>query len=133
MTGIYDTVVVGGGIIAASATQHLTAAGYRTLLAERGDYASGTSSRTSRLQHCGLSYFSPAGNSMAAFLLNPRFALKSLELTRRAMRGRAEFVKTSPERVRPITFFVPLTRENAIPVWKAKLAFRMMQLFQFLP
>lgn len=90
-------------IIAAAAAQHLTAAGYRTLLAERGDYASGTSSRTSRLQHCGLSYFSPASNSMAAFLLNPRFALKSLELTRRAMRGRAEFVKTSPERVRPIT------------------------------
>lgn len=129
MTGIYDAVVVGGGIIAAAAAQHLTAAGYRTLLAERGDYASGTSSRTSRLQHCGLSYFSPAGNSMAAFLLNPRFALKSMELTRRAMQGRAEFVKTSPERVRPITFFVPLTRENAIPVWKAKLAFRMMQLF----
>lgn len=28
---------------------------------------------------------------------------------------RAEFVKTSPERVRPLTLFVPLTRENAIP------------------
>lgn len=129
MTEIYDAVVVGGGIIASAAAQHLVAAGYRTLLAERGDYASGTSSRTSRLQHCGLSYFSPAGNSIAAFLLNPRFGLSCMELTRRAMRGRAEFVKSSPERVRPLTFVVPLTPENAIPVWKAKLAFKMMEIF----
>lgn len=129
MAEVFDTVVVGGGIIAAAAAQHLTAAGYRTLLAERGDYASGTSSRTSRLQHCGLSYFSPAGNSIAAFVLNPRFGLSCMELTRRAMRGRAEFVKTSPERVRPVTFVVPLTRENAIPVWKARLAFKMMEIF----
>lgn len=128
-TAIYDAVVIGGGIIAASAAQHLVAAGYRTLLAERGDYASSTSSRTSRLQHCGLSYFSPAGNSIAAFLMNPRFGLQCMELTRRAMRGRAEFVQSSPERVRPLTFVVPLTPENAIPVWKAKLAFRMMEFF----
>lgn len=129
MAEIYDTVVVGGGIIAAAAAQHLTSAGYRTLLAERGDYASGTSSRTSRLQHCGLSYFSPAANSIAAFITNPRFGLSCMELTRRAMRGRAEFVKTSPERVRPLTFVVPLTPANAIPVWKARLAFKMMEIF----
>lgn len=129
MAEVYDAVVVGGGIIAAAAAQHLTAAGYRTLLAERGDYGSGTSSRTSRLQHCGLSYFSPASNSIAAFVLNPRFGLSCMELTRRAMRGRAEFVKSSPERVRPVTFVVPLTRENAIPVWKARLAFKMMEIF----
>lgn len=129
MAEVYDALVVGGGIIAAAAAQHLTCAGYRTLLAERGDYASGTSSRTSRLQHCGLSYFSPAGNSIAAFIMNPKFGLSCMELTRRAMRGRAEFVKTSPERVRPLTFVVPLTRENAIPHWKAKLAFKMMEIF----
>lgn len=129
MAEIYDTLVVGGGIIAAAAAQHLTCAGYHTLLAERGDYASGTSSRTSRLQHCGLSYFSPAGNSIAAFIMNPRFGLSCMELTRRAMRGRAEFVKTSPERVRPLTFVVPLTPENAIPTWKARLAFKMMEIF----
>lgn len=129
MSEIYDAVVVGGGIIAAAAAQHLAAAGYRTLLAERGDYGSGTSSRTSRLQHCGLSYFSPAGNSLSAFLLNPRFALSCMELTRRAMRGRAEFVRSSPERVRPLEFVVPLTPENAVPAWKARLAFRLMSFF----
>lgn len=129
MTETYDVVVVGGGIIAASAAQHLTAAGYRTLLAERRDYGSGTTSRTSRLQHCGLGYLSAASSSLTSFLRHPHQALQNLELTRRAMRGRAEFVASAPERVRPRNFIVPLTPDNAIPDWKVKLAFRMMQTF----
>lgn len=129
MTETYDVVVIGGGIIAASAAQHLTAAGYRTLLAERRDYGSGTTSRTSRQQHCGLGYLSAASGSLASFLRHPHQALQCLDLTRRAMRGRAEFVTSAPERVRPRNFIVPLTPENAIPVWKVKLAFRMMQSF----
>lgn len=125
--GSYDCVVVGGGIIAAAAGQHLAAAGYRTLLAERDDYGSGTSSRTSRLQHCGLGYLSAAGSSLASFLSHPLKALEYLDLMRRSMRGRSEFVETSPERVRPVTFLVPLTRENAIPRWKAHAASRLMR------
>lgn len=126
MTQTYDTVVVGGGIIAAAAGQHLAAAGYGTLLVERDDYGSGTSSRTSRLQHCGLGYLSAASGSIASFLARPRSAIECFSLMRRAMRGRAEFVRTAPERVKPVTFVVPLTRENAIPRWKAWLAFRLM-------
>ncbi len=126
VTQTYDTVVVGGGIIAAAAGQHLTAAGYRTLLVERDDYGSGTSSKTSRLQHCGLGYLSAASGSIAAFLTRPRGAIECFRLMHRAMRGRAEFVHTAPERVKPVTFIVPLTRENAIPRWKAQLAFRLM-------
>ncbi|MCX8282048.1 FAD-dependent oxidoreductase [Phyllobacterium sp. 0TCS1.6C] len=126
MTQIYDTVVVGGGIIAAAAGQHLAAAGYRTLLVERNDYGSGTSSKTSRLQHCGLGYLSAASGSLAAFFARPRSAIECLSLMRRSMQGRAEFVRMAPERVKPVTFIVPLTPENAIPRWKARLAFRLM-------
>ncbi|KQY19123.1 FAD-dependent oxidoreductase [Rhizobium sp. Root482] len=126
MTQTYDTVVVGGGIIAAAAGQHLAAAGYSTLLVERDDYGSGTSSKTSRLQHCGLGYLSAASGSISAFLARPRSAFECFSLMRRSMRGRAEFVRTSPDRVKPVTFVVPLTRENAIPRWKARLAFRLM-------
>lgn len=129
MSDVYDALVAGGGIIGAAAGQHLAAAGYRALLAERGDYGGGTSSRTSRLQHCGLGYFSPASHSIAAFALHPRFALQCLELSRRAMRGRNEFVRTSPERVRPIPFLVPLYDEASISLWKARLAFRVMEAF----
>ncbi|MGF9694279.1 FAD-dependent oxidoreductase [Rhizobium sp. 0TCS1.26] len=126
MTEPYDTLVIGGGIIGAAAGQHLTAAGYRTLLAERDDYGSGTSSKTSRLQHCGLGYLSAASGSIASFLAHPRNAIECFDLMRRSMRGRAEFVQEAPERVRPVTFIVPLTQENAIPPWKARLAFRLM-------
>jgi glycerol-3-phosphate dehydrogenase len=126
VTEPYDTLVIGGGIIGASAGQHLTAAGYRTLLAERDDYGSGTSSKTSRLQHCGLGYLSAASDSIASFLAHPRNAIECFDLMRRSMRGRAEFVQEAPERVRPVTFIVPLTQENAIPPWKARLAFRLM-------
>lgn len=126
MSGVYDALVVGGGIIAASAGQHLAAAGYRTLLVERDDYGAGTSSRTSRLQHCGLGYLSAASGSIATFLAHPRSAIECLSLMRRAMQGRAEFVRLAPERVKPVTFIVPLTPENAIPRWKARLAFRLM-------
>ena len=54
----YDVAVIGGGIIGCSAANHLTAAGFRTILLERGDIGGATSGRTSRLQYCGLSYFS---------------------------------------------------------------------------
>ena len=126
MTQTYDTVVVGGGIIAAAAGQHLAAAGYRTLLVERDDYGGGTTSKTSRLQHCGLGYLSAASGSIAAFLARPRSAIECFSLMRRAMQGRAEFVRTAPERVRPVTFIIPLTQENAVPRWKARLAFWLM-------
>ncbi len=126
MSEIYDTVVVGGGIIAAAAGQHLAAAGYRTLLVERDDYGAGTSSKTSRLQHCGLGYLSAASGSLSAFLAHPRVAIECFSLMRRSMQGRAEFVRLAPERVKPVTFIIPLTPENAIPRWKARLAFGLM-------
>ncbi len=126
MADIYDTLVIGGGIIGAAAGLELTAAGYRTLLVERNDYGSGTSSKTSRLQHCGLGYLSAASGSIAAFLSRPRNAIECFSLMRRSMQGRAEFVHAAPERVKPVTFIVPLTKENAIPRWKAWLAFRLM-------
>ncbi|MCA1407702.1 FAD-dependent oxidoreductase [Ensifer sp. IC3342] len=126
MSEIYDTVIVGGGIIAAAAGQHLTAAGYRTLLAERDDYGAGTSSKTSRLQHCGLGYLSAASGSITAFLAHPRSAIECFGLMRRSMQGRAEFVRMAPERVKPVSFIIPMMLENTIPRWKARLAFRLM-------
>jgi glycine/D-amino acid oxidase-like deaminating enzyme len=38
---LFDVVIIGGGISGASAAQHLSAAGYSVLLAERNDFASG--------------------------------------------------------------------------------------------
>lgn len=123
----FQVAVIGGGITGASAANYLAAAGFDTILLEKGDFASGTSSRSSRLQHCGLTYFSP-GRSIWNFLLRPRMALEHLELARRAMRDRSRFVRATPERVRPIRFHTPLYRNDGIPAWKARLGFRLLEL-----
>lgn len=122
----YDVAVIGGGITGASAANHLAAAGFLTILLERGDFAGGTSGRSSRLQHCGLTYFSP-GRSLWNFLGRPALAIEHAELARRAMRDRSRFVRETPQRVRPIRFHVPLYRDGSIPVWKVKLGFKALE------
>lgn len=122
----YDVCIIGGGIIGASAANHLAAAGFSVFLAERGDFASGTTSRSSRLQHCGLTYFSP-GRSLLNFLLSPRMALEHFELAGRAMRDRSAFIRQTPQRVRPVAFHIPLYRRDGIAPWKIRLACRLLE------
>ncbi len=52
----FDVVVVGGGITGAGVALDAAARGYSVALLERDDYASGTSSRSSKLVHGGLRY-----------------------------------------------------------------------------
>jgi len=47
----FDVVVVGGGITGAGVALDAAARGYSVALLERSDYASGTSSRSSKLVH----------------------------------------------------------------------------------
>lgn len=103
----FDVLVIGGGIIGASAGHHAASAGYDTLLVEQGDYASATSSRTSRMQNCGFMYFMDLHGAGSQVLRDPRRIVSSLELARRAMRERADFVRSSPDRVRRCEFYVP--------------------------
>lgn len=127
---VFDTVIVGGGIIGASASNHLAASGYSTLLLEQGDFAGATSGRSSRLQHCGLTYFSP-GRSLANFLLHPRLAAQCIDHAARSMHDRSAFVRSTPERVRPLTFFAPLYEDGSIPVWKARLGLNLLEKLDF--
>lgn len=122
----FDVAVIGGGITGASAANHLAAAGFSTALLERSDFAGATSSRSSRLQHCGLTYFSP-GRSIWNFLRNPLMAVEHIELARRAMRDRSGFLAATPGRMRAISFYVPLYRREGIPLWKARLGFAMLR------
>ncbi|MCI0397733.1 MAG: glycerol-3-phosphate dehydrogenase/oxidase [Chloroflexi bacterium] len=52
----WDMIVIGGGITGAGVLREATRAGLRTLLVEAGDFASGTSSRSSKVVHGGLRY-----------------------------------------------------------------------------
>lgn len=56
MHNTFDVVVVGGGINGASIFHAVTAAGYRALLVEKGDFAGGTSQASAMLVWGGLLY-----------------------------------------------------------------------------
>ena len=52
----FDVVIIGGGITGAGVAREAALAGLRVALLERDDFASGTSSRSSRLVHGGVRY-----------------------------------------------------------------------------
>ncbi|MDQ3340657.1 MAG: FAD-dependent oxidoreductase, partial [Myxococcota bacterium] len=52
----YDIVVIGGGITGAGIARDAALRGLKVALFEKGDYASGTSSKSSKLVHGGLRY-----------------------------------------------------------------------------
>jgi glycerol-3-phosphate dehydrogenase len=52
----WDILIIGGGITGAGIFRRAVAEGYRTLLVDAGDFASGTSSRSSKLVHGGFRY-----------------------------------------------------------------------------
>ena len=52
----FDVLVIGGGITGAGVALDAATRGYSVALVERGDYATGTSSRSSKLVHGGLRY-----------------------------------------------------------------------------
>ncbi|MFV2089359.1 MAG: FAD-dependent oxidoreductase, partial [Pseudomonadales bacterium] len=53
---VFDVAIVGGGITGAGVARHAALAGLSTLLIEAADFASGTSSRSTKLIHGGLRY-----------------------------------------------------------------------------
>lgn len=54
--GVFDVLVVGGGITGAGVARHAAQCGLKTLLLEAADFAAGTSSRSTKLIHGGLRY-----------------------------------------------------------------------------
>jgi glycerol-3-phosphate dehydrogenase len=121
----FDAVVIGAGVNGASAAQHLAAAGYATLLVDKGDFCSGSSSRSSRLLHCGLRYLAPGG-SMWDFARHPSRLKTALTMARQAMLSRRQFVRTSPERARALDFHFPIWRGGAYAGWQVELAMRLL-------
>jgi glycerol-3-phosphate dehydrogenase len=86
----FDVVVVGGGITGAGVALDAASRGYSVALVEKADYASGTSSRSSKLVHGGLRYLQNF----------------DLGLVREALLERQLMVRLAPHLVRPLPFIV---------------------------
>lgn len=89
-----DLLVVGGGITGAGIALEAARAGLSVLLVEQGDFASGTSSRSSKLVHGGLRYLAE-GN---------------VRLTWEAVRERDRLLAEAPGLVDPIGFLFTIRR-----------------------
>ena len=123
----FDVVVIGAGLNGCSAAQHLAAAGYSVLIVDKGDFASGSSSRSSRMLSCGIRYLA-AGESIWDFVRHPTHLTTALRMARQAMGTRHQFVATTPERVRRLTFAFPIYATDPYPPWQVRLAFKILEM-----
>src|SRR5471030_2474645 len=87
----FDVVVIGAGITGAGVALDASSRGYSVALVEQADFASGTSSRSSKLVHGGLRY-------LQTF---------DLGLVREALLERQLMVRLAPHLVRPLPFVLP--------------------------
>ena len=92
----FDVLVIGGGIVGAGIAREAAVAGLRTALVERGDFASGTSGKTSRLVHGGLRY-----------LRDYRVGL-----VRQAVRERDLLLANAPSLVHPLPFLIAAYKDR---------------------
>ena len=83
--------MIGGGITGAGVALDAASRGYSVALVEKADFASGTSSRSSKLVHGGLRYLQNF----------------DLGLVREALLERQLMVKLAPHLVRPLPLVVP--------------------------
>jgi glycerol-3-phosphate dehydrogenase len=86
----FEVVVIGGGITGAGVALDAASRGYSVALLERGDYALGTSSRSSKMVHGGLRYLQNF----------------DLGLVREALLERQLMVRLAPHLVYPTPFLV---------------------------
>src|SRR6185369_9906439 len=108
----FDLVVVGGGIVGAGIAQDAASRGMSVLIVEKDDFASGTSSKTTKLVHGGLRYLE-------------QFHFK---LTQELCHERAILEHLAPHLVRDFSFILPLTKENPIFGLKARLGLTLYDL-----
>lgn len=94
----FDLLVIGGGATGAGIALDAASRGLSVALVERGDFASGTSSRSSKLVHGGVRYL-----EAAITRLDPA----QWRLVREALRERATLLAIAPHLVYPLRTLVP--------------------------
>ena len=94
----FDVLIVGGGITGAGVALDAAARGLRTALVERRDFASGTSSASSKLVHGGLRYLQQ----------------REFRLVYEALAERQRLLENAPHLVEPLAFLIPLFGRNGV-------------------
>ncbi|MEO6318214.1 MAG: glycerol-3-phosphate dehydrogenase/oxidase, partial [Acidimicrobiales bacterium] len=94
----FDVLVIGGGITGAGVALDAASRGLRTALVERDDFASGTSSKSSKLVHGGLRYLQNG----------------DIRLVYEALRERQRLRHNAPHLVRLLPFLIPIFSKDGL-------------------
>lgn len=87
----WDVLIIGGGATGLGCAVDAAARGYRTLLLERGDFACGTSSRSTKLIHGGVRYLRQG----------------DIGMVRHALLERRRLLDNAPHLVHALPFIIP--------------------------
>ncbi|GAC1591019.1 MAG: glycerol-3-phosphate dehydrogenase [Acidimicrobiales bacterium] len=94
----FDVLVIGGGVTGAGVALDAAARGLRTALVERDDWASGTSSKSSKLIHGGLRYLQQ----------------KEYLLVYENLAERQRLLRNAPHLVHELPFLIPLFGKDGV-------------------
>src|SRR5947209_13918740 len=108
----FDLLILGGGITGAGVALDASLRGYRVGLIDKGDFASGTSSLSSKLIHGGLRYLEHA----------------DFPLVYEALRERRLLLQNAPHLVHPLRFLLPFYDGQRIAPWKWRLGLTLYDL-----
>ena len=97
----WDVIVIGGGATGLGTAVDAATRGLKTLLVEAGDFASGTSSRSTKLVHGGLRYLQQG----------------HIHLVYEALRERRLLLSNAPHLVHKRDFFVPAYKWWELPFY----------------
>ncbi len=101
----YDVLIIGGGINGAALAYQASFVGAKVALLEKNDFASGTSSKSTKLLHGGIRY-----------LENLEFDLVAESLKERYIQ-----YKNAPHLVKLLSFVIPVYKKDPRPLWIMKL------------
>src|SRR5262245_23833744 len=103
--GTFDLLILGGGITGAGVALDAALRALRVALIDKGDFASGTSSISSKLVHGGLRYLEHG----------------AFRLVYEALHERRLLLRNAPHLVHPLRFLLPFYRGIRLPPWKWRL------------
>jgi glycerol-3-phosphate dehydrogenase len=109
----FDLLICGGGIYGAWTAYDAASRGLRVAIVEQGDWASGTSSASSKLIHGGLRYLESY----------------DFKLVKKALAEREMLLRVAPHRVWSLSFGVPVYADSRVPSWQLKTGLTLYDFF----
>jgi len=101
----FDVLIIGGGATGLGTALEAVRQGYSVALVERGDFACGTSSKSSNMIHGGIRY-------LQAFVNDPDNAAEQIDVVKKGLAEEVYMYNCAPYNVRPCPFMVACYSED---------------------